>query len=123
MAAKKGFKQDNPLNKMEGNVSVKITDPATGRSSSAASKKTKPIVKLKKDGTPAKSNAGRKVTKTEPTHTTNVDISQELFDKFLMYKQCVGGTMTAYINNLIRKDMEVNEKKYKKALEILNSIQ
>lgn len=116
MAVKKGFKQDNPLNKMEGNTPAKRSAPTT-------EKKPKSVIRIKKDGTPAKSNAGRKITKTEPTHTTNVDISQELFDKFLLYKQCVGGTMTAYINSLIRKDMEANEKKYKKALEILNSIQ
>ena len=123
MASRKGFKQENPLNKMEGNVSVKITDPAAEHSTPLTNKNTKTGVRLKKDGTPAKSNAGRKPTKLEPTHTTNIDISQELFDKFLLYKQCVGGTMTAYVNNLIRKDMETNERKYKRALEILNSIQ
>ena len=79
----------------------------------------KKVTRIKKDGTKAKSNAGRPITKTEPTHTTNVDIPQELFDKFQKYKQAMGGTMTAYVNRLIRKDLEANEDLYKQITEMM----
>lgn len=118
--ARKGFKNDNPLNKMEGKTSIHLTDPDKKKTTPAAgSKQKKTVTGKKKDGTPRKSNAGRKPTKLEPVHTTNIDIPMTYFDKFQKYKLAMGGTMTAYINRLIRDDLEKNEDRYKQITDLM----
>ena len=69
--------------------------------------------KEEKKWRPRKNMAGRPVTKTTPTHTVNVDVPQEIFDKFKIYKNAMGGSITAYVNRLIRDDLEKNEDQYR----------
>lgn len=94
------------------------TEP-TQEDKPAVKAKPKSATRTKKDGTPRKSNAGRPITKTTPTHTTNIDIPQEVYEKFQLYKAAMGGTMTAYINRLIRKDLEANEDLYKQITDMM----
>lgn len=63
--------------------------------------------------TPTKKKAGRPKTIDIERKNINIAVPVELLNKFDEVKTALGGNMTAYVVNLIKKDMDAKYKDYK----------
>ena len=96
----KDFKSKSPLNNF-------TTIPAEHSGSEREPESVKTV--------PVKRRVGRPTTKKvkETCRKINVAIPIELLDKWDEVKKALGGNQTAYIVNLIRKDLNENYASYK----------
>lgn len=89
MSKKEDFKKNNPL---ESLITTSPIEPS----------KSKP-----------KKKAGRPKTIDVERKNINIAVPVELLNKFDEVKTALGGNMTAYVVNLIKKDMDAKYKDYK----------
>lgn len=64
--------------------------------------------------------AGRKKQKTEPEKIINVSVPVSLYEQMNIAKLKYNNNMTAYVNYLIRQDIEKNLSIYKQVQKLLN---
>lgn len=104
----KSFKDNKPINKLT--VPTPAEEHKTVAVEPSEPKKEPEIRKT----TPAKRRVGRPVEIEDPRKNINIAVKVELLDKYDEVKKALGGNLTAYIGNLIEKDMNENYEKYKK---------
>ena len=59
-----------------------------------------------------KKKRGRPKTKTDPERTINIAIPVEVLEKMDIAKVCYGNNLTAYVNAVIKADLQANFEKY-----------
>lgn len=99
----KSFKENKPINKLT--VPTPAEEPKTAAVESAEPKIRKT--------TSAKRRVGRPTEIEGPRRNINIAVDAALLDKYDEVKKALGGNLTAYIGNLIEKDMNENYAKYK----------
>ena len=111
------FSGSNPYTKMEQPKDTKNQ----GQAAMTPQQEPKPI-KLKKDGkTPRKNNSGRNVTRPDDEwHITNITLEIGLYNFLMRNRQAIGGSISDYINKLIREDLEKNKAKYETITQMIN---
>lgn len=107
MAKAKDFKNQSPLN----NFKIPAEEPkAAVVEPTPAEPKKEPEIKKP---TSEKKKVGRPKTIEVPRRNINIAVPIYLLDKYDEVKKALGGNQTAYIVNLIEKDMKENYEKYK----------
>lgn len=102
----KSFKGNRPINNLTTTAAV---EPKTAAAETSEPKKEPEIRKT----APTKKKVGRPVEIEDPRKNINIAVKVELLDKYNEVKKALGGNLTAYIGNLIEKDMNENYEKYK----------
>lgn len=100
----KSFKDNRPINNLTAPAPAEEHKTVTVKPSEPEIRKT----------TPVKRRVGRPVVIEDPRKNINIAVKVELLDKYDEVKKALGGNLTAYIGNLIEKDMNENYEKYKK---------
>lgn len=128
--AGKNFKID-PNEQMAGN-SNKGFEPTKGQMQEAnkeaepiqeqaqeANKEPEPTKKQMQEAVPAeeplqiKRRPGRPKRIVEETRTINISVPESMLEKMKIAKSCFNGSLTAYVNSAIAKDLETNYESYK----------
>ena len=105
----KSFKDNKPFNKLTIPASAEEPKTVTASFEPSEQKKEPEIRKP----TSAKRRVGRPTEIEGPRRNINIAVNAELLDKYDEVKKALGGNLTAYIGNLIEKDMNENYAKYK----------
>lgn len=103
----KSFKGNSPVKKLT--TPLPAEEPNTVAVEPSEPKKEPEIRKT----APTKRKVGRPVVIEDPRKNINIAVKVELLDKYDEVKKALGGNLTAYIGNLIEKDMNENYEKYK----------
>ena len=112
----KSFKDNKPINKLT------VPTPAEEHKTVAVEPSEPKKEPETKKTTPAKKRVGRPVEIEEPRKNINIAVKVELLDKYDEVKKALGGNLTAYIGNLIEKDMNENYGKYKEIAKLQEEI-
>lgn len=104
---RKSFAGMNPADKI---ISKKTAEEPKTVAVEASEPKKEPEIRKT---TPAKRKAGRPKTIDVERKNINIAVPVELLNKFDEVKTALGGNMTAYVVNLIKKDMDAKYKDYK----------
>lgn len=110
--AKKGFynTETTPAEDLSKKITLKEEPKAAVIEPTPAEAKKEPEMKKP---TSEKKKVGRPKTIEVPRRNINIAVPIYLLDKYDEVKKALGGNQTAYIVNLIEKDMNENYQKYK----------
>ncbi len=82
-----------------------------------------------KESTPAaavpapKKKRGRPKVKTEPERTINISVPVEILEKMDIAKCCYGNNLTAYVNAVIKADLEAHLEEYERIKNVMDTYQ
>lgn len=115
----KNFKGNNPLDKMDSKNPVQVEKENKPIEESnpepAAETNETPAVK------PTKKKTGRPKVKMGEYKTINIAVPIPMLAQMEIAKLKYGNNLTAYVNAVIKADLDVNFKKYQQLQEIMNS--
>ena len=70
-----------------------------------------------------KKKRGRPKTKTDPERTINIAIPVEVLEKVDIAKVCYGNNLTAYVNAVIKADLEAHLEEYERIKKTIETYQ
>jgi uncharacterized protein (DUF4415 family) len=107
----KSFKKNTPIDRLEHTKEPKIVVEDTVKTTTTAKRK---------QGRPPKDPTGR--LKRDYTEKVNIAIDKDVMEKVRLASRCHAGTITDYVNALIKKDLDANFDTYQKMIDTINNL-